>query len=147
MKRQRGRNRSNSNKNQNNPNRSLDSNGPDVKVRGSASTIYEKYTTLARDAQSSGNRVKAENYRQHAEHYLRLMNAQEAEKRLKQPGRHAETMKTKATIVTAIAAKKIAANAKAGATRPVRAATSLRPEINPQIRALIVNPGVRPTAH
>lgn len=83
MKRQRGRtrnNNNNSNRNNNNSNRSMDSNGPDVKVRGTASTIYEKYTTLARDAASSGNRVKAENYRQHAEHYLRLMNAQEAAK-------------------------------------------------------------------
>ena len=79
MKRQRGRNRNKSNNN-NNSNRSLDSSGPDVKVRGSASTIYEKYVTLARDAASSGNRVKAENYHQHAEHYLRLVNAQEAAK-------------------------------------------------------------------
>ena len=78
MKRQRGRNRNKPNNN--NSNRSLDSSGPDVKVRGSASTIYEKYTTLARDAASSGNRVKAENYRQHAEHYLRLVNTQEAAK-------------------------------------------------------------------
>jgi len=80
MKRQRGRNRNNNNNNRNNSNRALDSNGPDVKVRGTASTIYEKYTTLARDAASSGNRVKAESYRQHAEHYLRVMNAQEAAK-------------------------------------------------------------------
>lgn len=82
MKRQRGRNRNNNNnnRNNNNQNRAMDSNGPDVKVRGTASTIYEKYTTLARDAASSGNRVKAESYRQHAEHYLRLMNAQEAAK-------------------------------------------------------------------
>ena len=81
MKRQRGRNRNNNNRNNNNQNRALDSNGPEVKVRGTASTIYEKYTTLARDAQSSGNRVKAENLRQHAEHYLRIMNIQEAAKR------------------------------------------------------------------
>ena len=49
MKRQRGRNRNNKS-NHNNSNRSLDSNGPDGKVRGNASTIYEKYTSLARDA-------------------------------------------------------------------------------------------------
>ncbi len=82
MKRQRGRNRNhnNHNKNNNNPNRSLDSNGPDGKVRGNASTIYEKYTSLARDAKTSGSRVKAENFLQHAEHYLRLMNVQETAK-------------------------------------------------------------------
>jgi len=63
MKRQRGRNNrrnNNNNGNNNNPNRSLDSNGPDVKIRGSAATIYEKYTNMARDAKTSGNRVKAD---------------------------------------------------------------------------------------
>jgi len=83
MKRQRGRNRNknrNNNNNNNNFNRSMDSQGPDVKVRGNASTIYEKYTTLARDAKMSGSRVKAENLLQHAEHYLRVMNMQEAAK-------------------------------------------------------------------
>jgi len=82
MKRQRGRNRNKNrnNNNNNNFNRSMDSQGPDVKVRGNASTIYEKYTTLARDAKMSGSRVKAENLLQHAEHYLRVMNMQEAAK-------------------------------------------------------------------
>ncbi len=85
MKRQRGRNRRNNtnnnhNSNNNNSNRSMDSNGPDVKVRGTASQIHDKYEALARDAASSGNRVKAENLRQHAEHYLRIMNVQEAAK-------------------------------------------------------------------
>ena len=71
MKRQRGRNR-NKGGNNNNPNRSFDSNGPEVKVRGNAQTVYERYMQLARDAQSAGNRVRAENLMQHAEHYLRL---------------------------------------------------------------------------
>ncbi|MCF4167030.1 DUF4167 domain-containing protein [Zavarzinia compransoris] len=57
------------------PNRTYDSNGPDVKVRGTANHIYEKYQQLARDAQSAGDRVAAENYLQHAEHYYRLMLA------------------------------------------------------------------------
>ena len=90
MKRQRGRNRNknnNRNNNHNNYNRSMDSQGPDVKVRGNASTIYEKYTTLARDAKMGGNRVKAENLLQHAEHYLRVMNVQEAAKREAQEAR------------------------------------------------------------
>jgi hypothetical protein len=56
-------------------NRTLESNGPDVKIRGSASHIHEKYLALARDASSSGDRVGAENYLQHAEHYHRLMMA------------------------------------------------------------------------
>lgn len=83
MKRQRGRSRKGNNNNHNHGNhgnRSFDSNGPEVKVRGNASQVHEKYTTLARDAASSGNRVKAENLRQHAEHYLRIANEQEAAK-------------------------------------------------------------------
>ena len=56
-------------------NRTFDSNGPDVKIRGSASQIVDKYQALARDAQSSGDHVQAENYLQHAEHYLRVLNA------------------------------------------------------------------------
>ncbi len=77
MKRQRGRGRNN---NKNHGNRQMDSSGPDVKVRGSATQVHDKYVALARDAASSGNRVKAENLRQHAEHYLRVMNAQEEAK-------------------------------------------------------------------
>ncbi len=50
----------------------LDSSGPDVKVRGSASQIFEKYLALARDATVSGDRVTAESYLQHAEHYHRV---------------------------------------------------------------------------
>ncbi|MEM8786012.1 MAG: DUF4167 domain-containing protein, partial [Pseudomonadota bacterium] len=56
-------------------NKTLDSNGPDVKVRGTASHICEKYQSLARDANASGDKVMAENYLQHAEHYYRLMVA------------------------------------------------------------------------
>src|SRR5262245_59362891 len=53
--------------------RTYDSSGPDVKIRGTAQTIAEKYAALARDAQSSGDRVIAENYLQHAEHYNRII--------------------------------------------------------------------------
>ena len=55
--------------------RSYESNGPDVKIRGTPSHIAEKYVQLARDAQTSGDPVAAENYHQHAEHYLRLIAA------------------------------------------------------------------------
>lgn len=74
MKRQRGRGR----KPQHNNNRNFESNGPDVKIRGSASHIYDKYMQLARDATSSGDRVMAEAYYQHAEHYLRIVQANQA---------------------------------------------------------------------
>jgi hypothetical protein len=59
----------------NNPNRTYDSNGPEIKIRGSASHVYEKYLQLARDANASGDRVMAENYLQHAEHYYRILAA------------------------------------------------------------------------
>jgi len=59
--------------------RSYDSSGPDVKIRGTAQHIAEKYATLARDAQSSGDRVIAENYLQHAEHYNRIIFAAQAQ--------------------------------------------------------------------
>lgn len=52
----------------------FDSNGPEVRIRGNAFQINEKYTTLARDAMSSGDRVLAESYLQHAEHYQRMIN-------------------------------------------------------------------------
>jgi Domain of unknown function (DUF4167) len=88
--------RSNQNKNNNNRNRNrnnnrrntgsggggggpsnkvFDSNGPDIKLRGTTQTIAEKYMQLGRDSQSSGDSVAAENYYQHAEHYYRLWAA------------------------------------------------------------------------
>ena len=79
----RPRNRSGGgNRRSNQPTRNtvFDSNGPDVRVRGSASQVHEKYMTLARDAQAAGQHIKAEGYLQHAEHYLRILNQVKAEK-------------------------------------------------------------------
>ncbi len=56
-------------------NQVFDSNGPDVRVRGTASQVFEKYTALARDAASNGDHIAAEGYSQHAEHYHRLHSA------------------------------------------------------------------------
>ncbi len=92
-KRGRGRNNNNNNNNSNNNGnnnnhnrkgsnpltRTYDSSGPDVKIRGTAQHIAEKYSALARDAQSSGDRVIAENYLQHAEHYNRIIAAAQAQ--------------------------------------------------------------------
>lgn len=47
-----------------------------MKIRGTAAHVYEKYLQLARDATSAGDRVTAENYLQHAEHYYRILMAQ-----------------------------------------------------------------------
>ncbi|ODT74541.1 MAG: hypothetical protein ABS76_36785 [Pelagibacterium sp. SCN 64-44] len=71
--RQRGRN--GGRKHVNPLSRNFESNGPDVKVRGNAAHIAEKYLQLARDAQSSGDSVMAENYLQHAEHYFRIVSS------------------------------------------------------------------------
>ena len=75
-RRGRGRNNNNQNRKGQNPlTRSFESTGPDVKIRGTPAHIAEKYMTLARDAQSSGDPVLAENYLQHAEHYNRIIMA------------------------------------------------------------------------
>lgn len=73
--RSRGRNNNGGRKHVNPLSRNFESNGPDVKVRGNAAHIAEKYLQLARDAQSSSDSVMAENYLQHAEHYFRIVAA------------------------------------------------------------------------
>ena len=65
--------------------RVFESNGPDIKIRGTASHVAEKYVQLARDARSSGDPVAAENYYQHAEHYFRLIAAAQEQFRQNQP--------------------------------------------------------------
>jgi Domain of unknown function (DUF4167) len=92
-KRMRNRNNNNNNSNNNNNNRRgqnpmtrvFESNGPDIKIRGTASHVAEKYVQLARDARSSGDPVAAENYYQHAEHYFRLIAAAQEQFRQNQP--------------------------------------------------------------
>jgi hypothetical protein len=58
-----------------NRNHVFDSNGPDLRIRGTSQQLFEKYLQLGRDATSSGDRVMAESYFQHAEHYFRILNA------------------------------------------------------------------------
>lgn len=79
--RSRGRNNNGGRKHINPLSRNFESNGPDVKVRGNAAHIAEKYLQLARDAQSSGDSVMAENYLQHAEHYFRIVAAAQPQNR------------------------------------------------------------------
>ena len=80
-KRMRGRNR----KSHNPMTRVYESNGPDIKIRGTANHVAEKYVQLARDAQASGDPVAAENYYQHAEHYFRMIAAVQEQFRQNQP--------------------------------------------------------------
>lgn len=94
-KRMRGRNRNNSNNSGGGHNRGhhhhnpltrvYESNGPDVKIRGTAHHIAEKYVQLARDATSVGDYVTAEAHHQHAEHYFRLIAAAQEQFRQQNP--------------------------------------------------------------
>jgi hypothetical protein len=68
-----------------NRNHVFDSNGPDVRVRGTAQQLFEKYLQLGRDATSGGDRVMAESYFQHAEHYFRILNAMNQAAQQNQP--------------------------------------------------------------
>ena len=85
MRSSKSRSRSKSNRNNNNRsmgnivNRVFDSSGPEGKVRGTPQQIIEKYNQLARDAQLGNDRVAAENFQQHAEHYLRMLSAAQKE--------------------------------------------------------------------
>ena len=84
MRSSKSRSRSKSNRNNNRPsgnivNRVFDSSGPEGKVRGTPQQIIDKYNQLARDAQLSNDRVAAENFQQHAEHYLRLLSEAQKE--------------------------------------------------------------------
>lgn len=90
MKRSRGRNRRSGGNPQNafnNPNRHYESVGPDVKIRGSAQQVLEKYLQYARDAHTSGDRILSEAYYQFAEHYQRIV-AKQNEARVQQPQQH-----------------------------------------------------------
>lgn len=67
-----------------NRNHVFDSSGPDLRIRGTAQQLFEKYLQLGRDATGSGDRVMAESYFQHAEHYFRILNAINAQQQQQQ---------------------------------------------------------------
>ncbi len=82
MRSSKSRSRSKTNRNRtvgNIVNRVFDSSGPEGKVRGTPQQVIEKYNQLARDAQLSNDRVAAENFQQHAEHYQRMLNEAQRE--------------------------------------------------------------------
>jgi hypothetical protein len=68
-----------------NRNHVFDSSGPDIRIRGTAQQLFEKYLQLGRDATSSGDRVTAEAFFQHAEHYFRILNAMNQAQQQGQP--------------------------------------------------------------
>jgi hypothetical protein len=71
-----------------NRNHVFDSNGPDVRLRGTAQQLFEKYLQLGRDATGAGDRVMAESYFQHAEHYFRILNAMNQAQQQQGGGQH-----------------------------------------------------------
>src|SRR4051812_15010117 len=74
-----------------NRNHVFDSNGPDVRIRGTAQQLFEKYLQLGRDSTSGGDRVQAEGFFQHAEHYFRILNAMnQAAQQQQQQGGHGQ---------------------------------------------------------
>ncbi len=89
----RGRNRGGGGgrKPQNPISRNYESSGPDIKIRGTAMHIAEKYTSLARDAMASGDIIAAENYLQHAEHYNRIVMAAQTQAQAQPVPSHHET--------------------------------------------------------
>jgi hypothetical protein len=68
-----------------NRNHVFDSSGPDIRVRGTAQQLFERYLQLGRDASSSGDRVMAEGFFQHAEHYFRIVSAMNQAAQQNQP--------------------------------------------------------------
>ena len=83
--RQRNRGRRNGN-GQINRNTTLDSNGPDVRLRGNAFQLYEKYASLGNDAAAAGERISAEAYYQYADHYFRVHSAIVSTQEERRPG-------------------------------------------------------------
>src|SRR6056297_1633872 len=76
----RSRNKSGRNRSMGNiVNRVFESSGPEGKVRGTPQQIIDKYNQLTRDAQLGNDRVAAENFQQHAEHYLRMLSSAQKE--------------------------------------------------------------------
>lgn len=108
MQRKRRRRSGGNNNNNPNPNRHYESNGPDVRIRGSAQQILDKYMQYARDAQTAGDRVKAEALFQHAEHYARIVavfEKQKEEARLEREAREAAKAEERAQREAERAAK------------------------------------------
>ena len=129
-------------------NRVFDSSGPEGKVRGTPSQIVEKYQSLARDAQLSGDRVNAENFLQHSEHYARLLadaqrqidaqNAKRDAEQAERAQREAEQAERAAEQAERAAAQREAEQAERAANEPVEAAPE--PEQKAEESTLVETP-------
>ena len=125
--RQRGRGgRRNNNFGQINRNTTLDSNGPDVRLRGNAQQLHEKYTSLANESSAAGERIMAEAYHQFADHYFRVhttIMANTEDRRQSQPSSQSQSSDTDEGSGDTPAAngKSPAANGKPDATEELSA--------------------------
>ena len=88
-----------------NRNHVFDSNGPEIRIRGTAQQLFEKYLQLGRDATSSGDRVTAEAFFQHAEHYFRILNAMNQAQQQGQPNGQAASNNIRRATSAAITSK------------------------------------------
>ncbi|RIA55486.1 DUF4167 domain-containing protein [Dichotomicrobium thermohalophilum] len=127
----RGRNRS-GRKPQSALTRNFESNGPNVKIRGTAAHIAEKYLALARDALSSGDIIVAESYFQHAEHYNRIIMAAQAERQngAERPAQQSGNGRDHGDDFDVDSAEEEPALAGDGAAQPSAAAEAEQPQAN-----------------
>ena len=92
-------------------NRVFDSSGPEGKVRGTPQQIIEKYSQLHRDSQLSNDRVAAENFQQHAEHYARMLTqAQREQDELREVSERSSQVNTKDQLDSSPSRDKVANN-------------------------------------
>ena len=112
----RGRGRGNGRKPGSSRNQTFDSNGPSIRVRGNAYQVMEKYLSLARDATTTGDRIAAENFYQHAEHYFRILNANNPDKPAQKPSNGQDAQHSNGTADDEADAKEEGAEAEAETT-------------------------------
>jgi hypothetical protein len=111
-----------------NRNHVFDSNGPEIRIRGTAQQLFEKYLQLGRDATSSGDRVTAEGFFQHAEHYFRVLNAMN--QAAQQNGQHQNNQRRHAPQGDGMPMSDEAMNTAEGEdVEPVSAGTGEQPEM------------------
>lgn len=134
MRSSKSRSRSKSNRSRsvgNIVNRVFDSSGPEGKVRGTPQQIIEKYLTLTRDAQLANDRVAAENFQQHAEHYARMLGEAQREAQREAEARREREEAQRREREEARAEREASAAAEAPQPEPVAEATP-QPEMAPQ---------------
>lgn len=131
MRSSKSRSRSKSNRNSNRSvgnivNRVFDSSGPEGKVRGTPQQIIDKYNQLARDAQLGNDRVAAENFQQHAEHYLRMLSQAQRDQEARREQQERENRERQAERDRERAARQEREAAQSGAVDP---ASSEQPDV------------------